>query len=251
MESYGTAPDGADLQWEVVLPSGVGPWPMCLSIHGGGFASGGPGSGRRAALDLAAEGIGSYLITYRLDKKKLPGQTSTGQWPQQTDDVKMAARAARANVHCNGKLFAIGGSAGATHACSLAIEHETSALWTPNDRVDAAICISGAYKFSGRKPHPALANFVQLIQNYTGTNVLKEQLAMSPVALVDVTARPIFFAQSAGDSMPQENLQAMVKKLNSLGVSNYEATTTPGSLHSFANWPSLKAAATAFLVAHK
>ena len=115
-EQYGTAADGTPLHWVVYMPSTPGPWPVVLVIHGGGFLSGTPDSSPESvvcAQDLAAAGYLALSIEYRLAPPgMLAGQTSDGRFPQQTDDVKVAVRAARNDPRGNGKVGGVGGSAG-------------------------------------------------------------------------------------------------------------------------------------------
>ena len=80
-------------------PSTPGPWPAVLVIHGGGFNDGSPDSSSESvtcAQDLAAAGYIAFSIEYRLAPPgALPGQTSDGRFPDQSDDVKLAVRTAR------------------------------------------------------------------------------------------------------------------------------------------------------------
>ena len=117
-ETYGIAPDGAILQWVVHKPRTPGPWPIILVIHGGLFSSGSPTEFAisAAADDLANAGYLALAITYRLDNKKIPGQRSSGTFPQQTDDCKMAILAARGDSRGNGRVGVLGASAGGSHA---------------------------------------------------------------------------------------------------------------------------------------
>jgi NAD(P)-dependent dehydrogenase (short-subunit alcohol dehydrogenase family) len=138
-EVYGIAPDGTELQWVVYTPTGRGPWPAVLVIHGGGFKGGGPASCAIAALDLADAGYIAYAIEYRLAPNGLiAGQVSDGRFPQQSDDVKMAVRAARADPRGNGQVGAVGGSAGGYHTAFVAA---TGAYG--DDRIDVGVSLSG------------------------------------------------------------------------------------------------------------
>ena len=100
-EVYGTASDGTVLHWVVYQPSTPGPWPAVLVIHGGGFFAGSPDSSLESvvcAQDLAAAGYIAFSIEYRLAPPgALPGQISDGRFPDQSDDVKLAMRTARAD----------------------------------------------------------------------------------------------------------------------------------------------------------
>ncbi|PYK38112.1 MAG: hypothetical protein DME60_11710, partial [Verrucomicrobia bacterium] len=97
-----------------------------------------------AIQDLRDAGYLALSIEYRLAPPgSIAGQTSDGRYPDQTNDCKVAVRAARADPRCNGKVGAVGASAGATHAAYLASDGTTG-----DDKVDVAVCLSGAYDFS-------------------------------------------------------------------------------------------------------
>ena len=95
-EVYGTAPDGTVLHRRLMPRQPPGPWPAVLIIHGGNFYGGGPSGSPESvtlAQDLAAVGYIAFSIEYRLAPPgSLPGQVSSGQFPDQTDDTKMAVR---------------------------------------------------------------------------------------------------------------------------------------------------------------
>ncbi len=246
-ETYGIAPDGTDLHWIVYKPGGPGPWPAVLVIHGGGFKSGGPGSGAECAADLAAAGYLAYAIEYRLAPDgSLPGQVSDGRFPQQTDDVKMAVRAARADPRCNGQVGAVGGSAGGYDTAYVA------ATGTPgDDRIEVGVSLSGAYDFSDFSPDPNINTFTHDVTNYVGTSAADTAAlrAASPAWLVDARVAPLFLINSAQDPMPFPQLADMTGKLDSLGVINYRSLTLPGSAHAFDYWSVVKEPAIAFLAA--
>ena len=49
----------------------------------------------------------SEIVSRRLGSSL--GQTSDGRFPDQPNDIELAAMAARADFRCNGEVFAIGG----------------------------------------------------------------------------------------------------------------------------------------------
>ena len=254
-EIYGYAPDGAPLHWDVYTPRGAGPWPVVLLIHGGGYVTGSPTSNQQSvgcAHDLAAAGYLALSITYRLAPPgRIEGQTSTGCAPQQYDDIKMAARAARADPRCNGRLGVIGGSAGGGHAAWLAVDHLTTETppWSGEDRPDGAICLSGPYNFTDYRPNDNLDGFVSNVTSYCcvpdTTEPTDEDRAIleanSPVTRVDIMARPMLLVNSERDFMPIEQQEDMVAALDAAFGSepNYEAITVSGNDHSWPIWTNI------------
>ncbi len=244
-EVYGIAPDGAQLHWVVYTPTTPGPWPAVLVIHGGGFKGGGPPSTATAALDLAGAGYLALALEYRLAPNgSIVGQTSDGRYPQQTDDVKMAVRAARSDPRCNGQVGSVGGSAGGCHTAYVAATGTAG-----DDRIDVGVSLSGAYDFTDFSADANIDTFIFDVTNYV--NVASSDtaglLAASPVNFVDKKVAPLFLINSAQDTMPFPQLADMTRKLDSLGLSNYQTLTLPGSLHAFDYWSTVKDAVIAFL----
>jgi acetyl esterase/lipase len=266
LETYGVAPDGAILQWYVYRPRGKGPWPVALLIHGGGFHGGGPNDENlvMAAQDLADAGYMALAITYRLDAQFIEGQTSDGGIPQQTDDCKRAVSAARKRADCNGKVVAVGGSAGGSHAAFLALTGRPGV-----DQLDAAVCLSAALDFSDWRDDPNIVDFKQNVQTYcrvpsaeppspeTVAILRSASPAWQPFSAA--TVPPMFLIASANDPMPHTQLPDMVAALRAAGVtvttypvqSHYQQLIIPGDLHEFAYWstpdPTVKNATIAFL----
>ena len=122
-EQYATADDGTPLHWLPVIPTGSGKHPAVILFPGGEFK-------RLDAIpdavskSLTAAGYMVFNMTeYRTaPPNKLAGQVSLGRWPDQTNDVELAAAAATTDSRCNGEVFVVGGSAGASHAAYLIAE---------------------------------------------------------------------------------------------------------------------------------
>jgi acetyl esterase/lipase len=247
-EVYGTAPDGTVLHWVVYTPATPGPWPAVLVVHGGGFDDGSPDSSGESitcAQDLAAAGYIAFSIEYRLAPPgALPGQTSDGRFPDQSDDVRLAIRTARADSRCNGQVGALGGSAGGYFAAFWAA---TGTLG--DDRLDVGVGLSGAYDLSDFSANKNLSYFTTTVTNYVGVSSTETAglRAASPAWLADSTISPLFMVNSVRDSMPYSQLGDMIEHLDSLGVTNYQALSLTGGLHAFANWPQVKDLALTFI----
>ncbi len=167
------------------------------------------------ARALAESGYLAFSISYRLAPPGLiPGQKSTGQFPEQYDDVHLAVAAARNDPRSNGKVGAVGGSAGATHGVWCA------ATGVPGvDRLDAVVGLSGAYDFADFSPDPGLKFFIETVTNYvdvpeTDTRALR---AASPAWVVTADVAPLYLIDSEEDTMPSVQLENLVTHLTAVG----------------------------------
>src|SRR5262245_23193592 len=153
IEQYGVGQgvSGAvPLKWRAFVPNDTEKHPAVIVIHGGAFTSGGFNN-LPIDQDLVCAGFCVFDIEYRLAPPgKIQRQGSDlGRYPEQTDDVATAIRAARSPApgsiafgRVTGKVGAVGGSCGATHAAYCA-----AAPTLGGDQLDAAVLLSGAYDF--------------------------------------------------------------------------------------------------------
>ncbi len=129
------------LHWRIFQPSPPSetPLPGVVVVHGGEFSHESPYDGFTsvAAQDIADAGYYVISIDHELAPCSLiPNQPchndnpDSGRPPQQTNDVKNATRALRADAeHCNGKIGIVGASSGGSHAVFVAVDKTP----TPND----------------------------------------------------------------------------------------------------------------------
>ena len=157
----------------------------------------------------------------------------------------------------NGKVGAVGGSTGASHAAYCA-----AAPILGGDQLDAAVLLSGAYDF--HDPDSLIdircIMFGTGVRNYVGCSPGPAcdgdggllDLA-SPYRRVSSSSSPVFIIASNLDPMPPNQYTILVNKVAAVDVPNCEhllITERPGpngcTGHSFALWPIVKDQAIAF-----
>jgi len=270
IEQYGVGHNisgDTPLKWRAFIPNDGQTHPAIIVIHGGNFDAG-DFTNTQTDQDLVCAGFCVFDIEYRLAPPgKVPGQGGDpGQYPEQTDDVATAIRAARnpartsvAFGRVNGKVGAVGGSAGASHAAYCAA--------TPTlggDQLDAAVLLSGAYDF--HDPASLIDTgcggaFGHDVRNYVGcspgpacdSNGGLLDLA-SPYRRFTSSSSPVFIIATNLDHMPPDQFTILVNKVAAVGVPNCEQlliTERPNpdgcTRHSFDYWPDVADEAIAFL----
>jgi acetyl esterase/lipase len=244
---YATADDGTPLKWKVFPGAGSGPHPAVLVIHGGDFKMT-PGSPKtiQSARDAAAAGFNTFLVEYRLaPPSALPGQESKGRYPDQTNDLKMAVREARKYPGGNGKVGAIGGSAGGAHDVYLAATGTKG-----DDRLDAAVALSGAYDFTDKRSL-GLQHFWRIVENYVGSSSPEDLRKASPISYVDASVAPLYVIASDDESIPPQQFSDLIRKLKEAGATNVKQRLRANSQqHAFSYWPEVRDEALDFLKEH-
>ena len=244
---YATADDGTSLKWKVFPGVGSGPHPAVLVIHGGGFRVE-PVSHMtlQAGRDAAAAGFNAFVVEYRLAPPgKLRDQKSSGRYPEQTNDLKKAVRAARQYPGGNGKVGAIGGSAGGAHDVYLAATGTKD-----DDRLDAAVALSGAYDFTDPGSLERMG-FRRKTANYAGASDMDSLRKASPITYVDSEVAPLYVIASDDEAMPPQQFSDLMKKLNAVGAKEFkQLLRTNSHRHSFSYWPDVRQGALDFLKEH-
>jgi hypothetical protein len=268
-EQYGTGQSvfgATPLAWRAFVPNDTGTHPAIIVIHSGDFNAG-TFKDTQTDQDLVCAGFVVFDILYRLAPPgELSGQPERdlGHYPEQTDDVATAIRAARnpaptsvAFGRVNGKVGAVGGSAGASHAAYCA-----AAPTLGGDQLDAAVLLSGSYDF--HDPASLLdtrcTTFGLFVRNYVGCspgpacddNGGLLDLA-SPYRRFTSSSKPVFIIASNLDPMPPNQYTILVNKVAAVGVPNCQhllITQTPGpdgcTGHAFQLWSTVKTQAIAF-----
>ena len=246
-EVFATADDGTPLHWTVYPAAAEGKRPVVLVIHGGGFiVARDAGNAHVAARELAAAGFVACEIEYRLAPPgKIEGQKSSGRFPDQTNDVHLAVRAARKDPRGNGQVGGVGGSAGGYHVAFAALTGMKG-----DDQLDVGVSLSGALDFSDPASLTLSQGFKTKVINYAGGPEKEKLLAASPVSYVTKSAPPLFLIHSRHEAMPFQQLPDLAAKLLAAEVDSPQLQLTlPGRRHSWAYWPDVSAQAIAFIKA--
>ena len=254
------------LRWRAFIPNDGDTHPAIIVIHGGNFDAG-DFTNTQTDLDLVCAGFCVFDIQYRLAPPgQLQGQGGDlGRYPEQTDDVATAIRAARnpapgsvAFGRVNGKVGAVGGSAGASHAAYCA-----AAPTLGGDQLDAAVLLSVASDFHDPASliDTRCAEFGQDVRNYVGCspgpgcdgNGGLLDLA-SPYRRFTSSSSPVFIVSSILDPMPPNQYTILVNTVAAVGVPGCDQLLITErrrlhgcTRHSFELWPEVADEAIAFL----
>jgi acetyl esterase/lipase len=172
--------DGIELQGDLYLPAGAGPFPVIVNVHGGYWRRGARETYQYWGPYLAERGYAGFTISYRLT------QPGTKTFPEAADDVRAAVQFLRASAKelklDPGRIALWGNSAGAQLAAIVALAGD-SALFAgayPQDRhaavssgVKLLIGTYGIYDLLAQWRHAQIGN--------PGDNLVESFLGASPM----------------------------------------------------------------------
>jgi acetyl esterase/lipase len=228
---------GAKLALDIYQPSGNGPFPVVLIVHGGGWESGDRKMERPLARHLAALGYVTVPVDYRLGR--------AGRFPAALHDLKSAVRWLRAHAGDYWidpeRIGAVGGSSGGHLAALLGASNGETALEgevgerTGSSAVQAVVDIDGLADFT--EP-----DFVrqQAAQPSAPTRFLGGPFTAraeiwrqaSPMAHVGPHSAPTLFLNSTAPSPVLPGRAAMRDRLRALGI-DAEIVVIPDTPHPF------------------
>jgi acetyl esterase len=139
------------LHADLAVPTGSGPHPVVVFIHGGGWMAGSVGTHRKLGMQFAAQGYLTINVDYRLAPES--------PFPAGLDDCVFAARWAGENAqrwNGDGARMVIGGDSAGANLAAAALVALASDPRAPRFR--AAALIYGVYDFPSiidRAPNPA------------------------------------------------------------------------------------------------
>lgn len=248
-EYYATTSTGVDLYWTSYDPDDGSTHPAVLVYHAGGFKAGNAGP-QTVAQDFGDAGFLGLAVEYRLAPDHLPmnsanghpvpgqdDQSDDGHYPEQTEDVALAIRTARSDPRCNGLVYVIGGSAGASHTAYMAATGTAG-----DDQPDLAVVLSGVYNLADMAHltnpcTPTETCFVEAVLNYidgptsgdiTGHNYspwLTDLATASPVTYFSSSMPPIYALVSSNDTGGVDTFQFpdLISSLEDAGITETTA----------------------------
>jgi hypothetical protein len=272
-------PNNAQMAWIQYGGDGNHPKPGVLVIHGTWHA-GSATDVLGETQDIANAGFFAASVFFELAPNPtpvdgyIPGQPSheldgtTAGWRMnlEVNDIKNYVNAMRADARCNGWVAVVGGSAGATHAITVALDTNASGnngndwpKWmgvNGDTRPNCAVMLSATYDFADWTPstgetqidsdfvHYGMRDYAQVL-NLDWTTL--KNLPLNPVNLVPgaiaLGFKPIYMINSYHDTpTAYHQLVTMVFLLQNSGLTfgvDYKYLTIPGSdghLHSFQYW---------------
>lgn len=208
------SPGGVELLLDAYVPKMAGPLPAVMVVHGGAWRSGSKSQLAKYARDLAARGIVTFAINYRLSPKH--------KFPAQLEDCQAALKWIRENATAYKvdtlRIGAIGYSAGGHLVALMGV---TGKAGQPNHpETDTRLCVVCA----GGAP----CDFRDIAPNNWGLSfwlggspqqVPNQYKNASPMAFVNKSAPPMFFYNGTADLLVKyQQAKSMSLALKAVGV---------------------------------
>lgn len=234
--TYVTRERGGDQKLDLYLPSGKGPFPLVLRIHGGAWRAGSKRDG--VPIFLVDAGFAVASVEYRF----IPAYP----FPAQIQDCKAALRFLREHAAGfdidPGRVAVMGDSAGAHLAALMGLAPDAPALTDAPDsrtseRVRAVVDFYGpsdleiVSKDFNAAAHPDLVGIIDELLGVPAKENLDAVRAASPVTYVDKTDPPFMILQGeADDIVPSVHSKTLDAALTKAGVPS-ELILIPGCGH--------------------
>ena len=181
--------DGVDLQGDLYLPAGPGPFPVIVNVHGGYWRRGSRDTFHHWGPYLAERGYAGFTISYRLTK---PGKKT---YPQVVYDVRAAVQFMRGEAkkfRLDPKRIALWGNSAGAHLAALVALAGDDPLFAggyPDDphadvstKVKVLIGVYGIYELMAQWRQSQIGN--------PGDNLVESLLGVSPVRIAASISRP-------------------------------------------------------------
>lgn len=213
--------DGVELQGDLYLPAGPGPFPVLVNVHGGYWRRGNRETFDHWGHHLAARGYAGFTVSYRTTK---PGRK---MYPQAVHDIRaavqfMRARARELKVDPE-RIALFGNSAGAHLAALVALAGDSEAFGGgyPGDphasvstKVKVLIGVYGIYDLLGQWRHSQVVNpGDNLVECFLGAAPMQDRrryFDASPIsyATVDNNATAVFLSWGTEDDVVDYRTQS-------------------------------------------
>lgn len=230
---YGHA-DGVDLRLDIARPTGDGPFPAIVFIHGGGWYLGGRQTYSSQIEEAARRGFVGVTISYRMmsfDEKQKETTTATTRFPAQVHDVKAAVRWLRANAetfHIDPqRIGATGRSAGGHLSLMLGLTDESAGLEGDgghpdrSSRVQAVVNVCGPTHLPGCYEASSVAWIFRLFTGGTPEEAAETHAAASPVTYVSQDDPPVLSIHGTEDRLvPIAQARLLDERINAAGASH-------------------------------
>ncbi len=131
-----------EIEAEVLIPDGAGPFPAVVLVHGGGWVVGDPGAIRPLAVHLRDAGYLTVNTPYALASFESPG------FPDAVEDVACAVAFAAVHPDSDGSVAVIGHSSGAHIGALVALtgdRYTDDCPYTGSGRADRLVGLAGPY----------------------------------------------------------------------------------------------------------
>lgn len=230
---YGKA-DDVELKLDLARPSGDGPFPAVVFIHGGGWYSGNRQAYRSAIEEGAKRGYVAATISYRLmafDQAHKETAAATPIFPAQLHDAKAAIRWMRAHAgtyHIDPERIGVTGrSAGGHLSLMLGLTDEQSGLEGNcgnaglSSRVQAVVNVYGPTDMPAIHETSSVAWIFRLFLGGTPDQVAETYRAASPVTYASQDDPPVLTLHGDQDrAVPLAQAKLLDEKMKSAGASH-------------------------------
>jgi acetyl esterase/lipase len=209
------------LHADLFLPTGDGPFPAIVYVHGGGWRGGNRNQFHRHAARLAELGFVGLCIEYRFQQE--------AKWPAAMDDVAAALTWFRTHARQYKidltRLGAAGGSAGGHLAAMLGVRAQVKAVAAFNPALDLVA-------LAGQAPAP------NSVSDFLGATYAAQPARWkeaSPIEHISAKSAAFLFLHGDADTtVPYAHTVRMHHLLRQAGVHS-DLYTAPNAAHGFFN----------------
>jgi triacylglycerol lipase len=208
------SPGGVKLLLDAYVPKLTGPLPAVLVVHGGAWRTGSKGQLGKYARDLAARGIVTFAINYRLSPKY--------QFPAQLEDCQAALKWIRGHAEeykvDPARIGAIGYSAGGHLVALMGVKGKPGDPKHPETDTRLTVVCAGGAPCEFRDVSPNNAGLAFWLGG-SPKQVPEQYQNASPMAFVTKAAPPMLFYNGTSDVLVKyQQAQAMSSALKAVGV---------------------------------